>query len=86
MTHKLIAICSLCVGPVQRPSADWIADSMHWRGRVLEGRHGHWCYEWDGLPVDETCDEWPCDCDVGRPHRDAMPVVVRRDNVTGVIR
>lgn len=38
------------------------ADSLHWRGRVLTGRHAHWCVEWDDLPIDETCPEWPCGC------------------------
>jgi len=40
----------------------WVADCIRWRGKVLEGEHGHWCEEWDGLPVDETCREWPCGC------------------------
>jgi hypothetical protein len=43
-------------------SADWVEDCLQWRGRVLEGRYGHWCMEWDELPVDETCHEWPCGC------------------------
>lgn len=40
----------------------WIADCMKWRGRVLTGEYTHWCYGWDELPMDETCDEWPCEC------------------------
>jgi uncharacterized protein (DUF433 family) len=44
----------------------WRSDCLEWRGRVLTGEHGHWCNEWDLLPVDETCDEWPCSCDVGK--------------------
>ncbi len=40
----------------------WERDCMHWRGRVLTGRYSHWCPDWDELPVDETCPEWPCDC------------------------
>lgn len=35
---------------------------MHWRGRILRGDYAHWCPEWDGLPIDETCSEWPCEC------------------------
>jgi hypothetical protein len=46
----------------KKPSPDWIRDCMRWHGRVLDGKHAHWCYEWDGLPIDETCDEWPCGC------------------------
>lgn len=40
----------------------WKADSLRWRGRVLTGKYGHWCDDYDGLPVDETCPEWPCVC------------------------
>ena len=41
----------------------WDMDCLHWRGRVLIGRYAHYCLEWDGLPIDETClDEWPCAC------------------------
>jgi hypothetical protein len=42
----------------------WRDDCLEWRGRILEGRYAHWCPEWDDLPVDETCDEWPCDCGI----------------------
>jgi hypothetical protein len=31
-------------------------------GRVLTGPGAHACDYWDGLPVDETCREWPCGC------------------------
>jgi hypothetical protein len=41
---------------------DWIADCMKWRGKVLTGRFAHWCFDWDGLPIDETSREWPCPC------------------------
>lgn len=44
------------------PSADWKLDSYRWRGRVLTGKFGHWCPDWDFLPIDETCPEWPCVC------------------------
>ncbi len=43
-----------------RLGGDWIDDCMRWRGRVLTGRCGHWCYDWDGLPVDETTSEFDC--------------------------
>lgn len=42
--------------------AAWDADCRHWHGRVLTGRYKHWCAEWDGLPIDDTCPEWPCGC------------------------
>jgi len=42
----------------------WDTDCMHWRGRVLTGRYAHWCYDWDGLPIDETTSEWPCGCGI----------------------
>lgn len=43
-------------------SQDWITDSLHWRGEVLTGKYAHWCDDWDYLPIDETCPEWPCGC------------------------
>jgi hypothetical protein len=39
---------------------DWIEDCMKWRGKVLKGVHAHWCWDWDGLPVDETTPEHEC--------------------------
>lgn len=39
-------------------------DCHHWRGRLLTGARAHWCPEWDDLPIDETCPEWPCGCAV----------------------
>jgi hypothetical protein len=49
-------------------SPEWQADCLRWRGRVLTGRFGHWCADYDELPVDETCPEWPCDCRIeGKP-------------------
>lgn len=43
-------------------TSDWEKDCIRWRGVVLTGQHWHWCFGWDGLPVDETCLEWPCGC------------------------
>lgn len=49
--------------PAESPASEqWIADCLHWRGKVLTGRFAHWCAEWDDLPVDETTLEWPCGC------------------------
>lgn len=41
-------------------SPEFSADCLHWRHRVLTGKYAHWCYDWDGLPVDETCGEFTC--------------------------
>jgi hypothetical protein len=51
-------------------SQQWIDDCIKWRGRVLTGKHGHWCGEWDDLPVDETTDEWPCGCIIAEATQD----------------
>lgn len=40
----------------------WERDCLIDRGKVLDGKYCHWCPEWDGLTVDETCFEWPCGC------------------------
>ncbi len=53
---------------MSEPHPTWIVECMKWRGRVLDGDHAHWCEEWDGLPVDETCREWPCGCKI-RPKK-----------------
>lgn len=45
-------------------SPEFVEDSIKWRGHELTGRHTHWCPEWDGLPMDETCPEWPCGCEI----------------------
>lgn len=47
---------------MSKRSAAWDAACLHWRGKVLTGKHGHWCPDWDDLPIDETCIEWPCIC------------------------
>ena len=43
-------------------NSPWEVDCLHWRGRVLTGKHAHWCDAYDQLPVDETTPEWPCGC------------------------
>ena len=51
---------------------EWNADCVKWRGEVLTGEFSHWCFDFDGLPVDETCGpEWDiCSCcDEDRPDR-----------------
>ena len=39
---------------------DWESECLAFYGRVLTGRHKHWCPDWDFLPVDETCREFEC--------------------------
>lgn len=51
-------------------SEQWAADCLKWRGSILAGVHGHWCPEWDDLPIDETCREWPCQCQIGMAARE----------------
>lgn len=41
-------------------SSDWKEDCMRYRGKVLTGKFAHWCWDWDGLPVDETTREFEC--------------------------
>jgi hypothetical protein len=44
---------------------DWDEDCLQWQGRKLTGAQAHYCSELDALPVDETCEVWPCPCHVG---------------------
>jgi len=37
-------------------SEDWIEDCVKYYGKVLTGTNGHWCPEWDDLPIDDTCE------------------------------
>ena len=42
----------------------WKADCLKWHGRILIGKDAHYCYDWDGLPIDETCEEFRCCTDL----------------------
>jgi len=43
--------------------SEWEDACMKDRGRILTGLYSHFCQDWDGLVMDETCDgEWPCPC------------------------
>ena len=44
------------------PHPAFVEACLHLRGRVLRGKYAHWCIDWDDLPIDETCPEWPCCC------------------------
>lgn len=57
-------------------SKDWEEDCMHYWGKVLTGKYAHWCYDWDGLPVDETCEEFKACC--------CYPVQRRKNYLTWV--
>lgn len=37
---------------------EWEQDCIREYGKRLTGDYAHWCPEWDGLPVDETCVEF----------------------------
>lgn len=48
---------------VSKRRAAWDELCIKWRGRPLTGKYAHACDDWDGLPIDETCEnEWPCAC------------------------
>ena len=44
---------------------DWTEDCLRERHRRLTGKFCHWCPDWDGLTIDETCPGWPCACAPG---------------------
>jgi hypothetical protein len=44
-------------------ASDWDNDCLYWWGCVLTGVDRHWCHDWDGLPIDNTCEEYEaCHC------------------------
>ncbi len=50
------------------------ADCLHWHGKLLTGKRAHWCHDWDGLPIDETCEEWDaCTCELDPEYFDTVP-------------
>lgn len=58
--HSSAASTSFALGSWEH----WAHDCQQWRGMLLTGRYCHWCENWNGLPVDETCPEWPCGCNI----------------------
>jgi hypothetical protein len=71
--------------------SDWKSECIKWRGHILTGEHGHYCLEWDQLPVDETCPEWPCGCIVtgypdGITRRNGEPYVPKMTLNRGVLK
>lgn len=57
-------------------SKEWMEDCIEFRGEILTGKYGHWCFDWDDLPIDETCDEWPC-CSYAEECMKGDPVVFK---------
>ena len=46
-----------------KPMTDWEADCYEFHGKFLHGTFQHYCAEFDGLPIDETCKEFDhCKC------------------------
>ena len=44
-------------------SPGWVEDCLYWHGRILMGKKAHWCWDFDDLPIDETCEEMEfCHC------------------------
>jgi len=44
-------------------SKDWHEDCLRWYNHILIGKLAHWCWDWDGLPIDEHCIELEsCSC------------------------
>jgi hypothetical protein len=39
---------------------DWEFDCIAERGRILTGNCQHWCPDWDGMTMDDTCAEFEC--------------------------
>lgn len=51
----------------------WAEECIRFHGRVLAGVLSHECADWDGLPIDETCDEMvACTCDKWEITRQAL--------------
>ena len=43
-------------------------DCLHFWGKVLTGKYRHYCDDFDGLPIDETCFEFQfCLCIDDKP-------------------
>jgi len=41
----------------------WVKDCFRWHDKALTGDFGHYCPDWDYLPIDETCMEYQaCTC------------------------
>lgn len=46
-------------------SQQWADECIEFYGRILNGKKAHWCNDFDGLPIDETCYEMNhCLCEI----------------------
>ena len=36
-------------------SEEWKDECLLTYGEILTGKNAHWCWDWDGMPIDETC-------------------------------
>jgi hypothetical protein len=63
-------------------SAEFQFDCIKWRRVVLTGKFAHWCNDWDGLPVDETCDEFTSCHDVVDPEADRFREKLRAESAS----
>lgn len=43
---------------MNNPMSEFDQDSLHFHGHLLTGKYKHFCNEFDGLPIDETCIEF----------------------------
>ena len=48
---------------MSNPISEFDQDCLDIYGKTLTGKYKHFCLEFDGLPIDETCFEFKyCDC------------------------
>ena len=47
---------------IEYKKRDWETECNRYHGKVLTGKRKHYCYEWDGMPIDETCEEFKVCC------------------------
>jgi hypothetical protein len=41
-------------------SSEWKKACLKTHGKLLNGKQSHYCWDWDCMPVDETCVEFEC--------------------------
>lgn len=49
---------------MSKPSREFIREFERNHGKTIQiGEHWHYCYDWDGMPIDEHCLEYDgCHC------------------------
>ena len=63
---------------------EWEAACLRWRGATLKGEFSHWCDDWDGLPVDETCEEFAA-CHCRRSDWDVTSLIAAREKMADLV-